>query len=343
VGVSERTVQCYSDCSYPGMTTQPGEWNLREYCEFYDSTSCMKATVSSCSCLPSCLSDCVDVFCDTMSSLSLLCAPSSSPLQDETGAAYLNKSSIQASCLDAYAATSPTQTLMTFLAALVFNNVNSIEMSTGESQEVAIVSMEMSISGVTASEIKIEKVVDGVSDITTTTSSLHALRSTPLSPQTLSASNVTYKFSVILEALGYDATSSSTAYLQLTEAITSAVVDGRLEENLRVVGVKVAVTTFSSVTIPSPPRYSNPVVTSLSLPPSLSPSSEHRTDSGDDDDQSPQPLHLALYILGGVLGMSFLALGGLMTLKRQKRIVRENQSKEIETRTTLTENPLQEE
>jgi hypothetical protein len=332
--VSKRTLECYSNCSYSGMSVPPGQWGLLEYCEFYQSTSCTMSTVSSCSCVPICLSDCVDVFCDSMSSLALICGSSV-----DQGAVYPNTSSTQSSCLDAFAATSPTQTLMTFLAVLVFKNVNVFEMSTLESQDVAIVGMEMSVSGVTANDITIERVADGDAAATTLLSVAGPLRSS-LSAQT--ASNVTYKFSVVLESLGYDSLSSSSAYLQLTEAITSAVADGRLEHNLRAVGAKAASSTFSSVSISSPPKYSTAVVTPKtdSSSPSSSPSSDHSKDSsGANDDESPRPLHLALYIIGGIIGVSLLALGGLMALNRRRRTAKE-QSYEIETRTTFSENPM---
>lgn len=325
--VNERTTQCYSNCTYPGMSTVPSDWSIQDYCEFYSSTFCSQSTVSSYSCSPPCLMDCVDVFCDTMSALVFICDPS-------VQSSYKNKSMVQSSCLHSYSSTSPTKTLMTFFATLVFGNVNSFEMNTIQSIDVSIVGMEMSLSGVTANEIEIESVV-GSESVT----SRRGLGSLFSSTDQQYSSNVTYKFSVILESLGFDLNSASSAYLQITDEITSSVVNGNLQQNIKATGITVGVNAFASLSIASTPVYSTAVFTVLqTTSPSSFPTSIHKNNSAGDNKNGNIPTPV-LYALGLVGGVALITLALLIAAKRKQQMKRGiGRVSEIET--PVSENPL---
>jgi hypothetical protein len=338
--LNERTTQCYSSCTYPGMSTTPVNWSLQDYCDFYSSTSCSLETVSSYSCVPPCLMDCVDVFCDTMSSLVFLCDSS-------LKSSYRNKSAVQSSCLHSYSATAPTKTLMTFLANLIFGNVNSMEMNSMEAMDVSVVGMELSLSGVTANEIEIESVTGSRRRLLSSRGGLvfgsHSSSSSTAAATAQYSSNVTYKFSVILESLGYDLSSASSAYLQITEEITAAVRDGNLQQNIKATGMAAGVDTFASLTITSLPQYSTAVYMTLetaspsSLPTSLD---QKNSGSGGGDNKSAAVPTPVFYVIGGVGGLALILLVLLMALKRKQRQMKRGIVRVSEIEARVSDNPL---
>jgi hypothetical protein len=222
---------------------------------------------------------------------------------------------------------------MTFLASVTFENVDSVELNTIESKEVSIVGMEMSLSGVTAKEIEIESIA-GKSISSRRALTLGSL-SSAIAATVQYSTNVTYKFSVILESLGYDVTSASSAYHQITDEITSSVINGNLQQNLKAAGVIAGVNTFSSLTITSLPHYTSPVLTTIeTASPSSLPTSISQRNSGGGGNNGGHVPTPVFYVLGGVGGLALIFLGLLMTLKgkqRQKKRGTERVS-EIETR-----------
>lgn len=267
--------------------------------------------------------DCIDVFCDTMSSLVFLCDSSMTSF-------YHNKSLVQSSCLNAYSSSAPTKTLMTFYTTIVFNNVNVADMETIESQGVAIAGMEMSISSVAAEDITISNIVDNAA-------SMARKYINPLS----SSTKVTYKFSVILETLGYDQSSGSAAYTQLTSEIDTAVADGSLQKSLMVVGETVGIITFSSLTITTPAQSTIAVFTPLvTASPTPFPTSLQQSNGNSSNKENDTVPTMVFYILGAVVAIALVSLAALMITKSNQRREKSNPSIEIETRNTLTESNL---
>jgi hypothetical protein len=238
------------------MSVQPEEWTEEEYCAFYQSTTCTQMTVSSYSCVPTCLSDCSDVFCDSMSALVFGCDATSH-------ATYKNKSALESSCLTSFSTNSPTQTDMTFTSSNEFDNVSPSEMNTTEGKEAAIAAMSLAMSGVTTDQIKIVSITGSegrrrqlfqTNQWNSNEKSHSSLRSEAIS------SVVIFKITVALEKLGYSSSSSSAAYDKLINQISTSVSSGQFQQNLKAAGQTLGITTFQSVAITKTPSYSPPAV-----------------------------------------------------------------------------------
>jgi hypothetical protein len=294
---NERTASCYADCSYPGMTMQPEDWTDEEYCAFYhQSATCSATSVASYSCVPSCLSDCSDVFCDSMSTLVFAC-------DDSVHATYKNKSALEKSCLNSYATNSPTRTQMSFTSQAEFGNVSPSEMDTTTGREAAIAAMTMAMPGVTADQVTIES-------ITEIESRRRLLSNKVINGVVVQAvsSNVLYKITVVLEL--YISSSYTAAYDQLVGEISSSVSSGQFQQNLKAAGQQLGVTTFQSADVSKTPAYSSPELTPLvTASPTPSPSSsptaseKKKKKSNNNDDGK-----LAGIIVGSVIGGFLLLL-----------------------------------
>lgn len=255
-----------------------------------------------------------------MSSLVFLCDP-------DMISSYHNISLVQSSCLDAYSSSAPTKTLMTFLTTIVFNNVDTLDMETIESQMVAIIGMEMSLSGVPVDDITINNVVDG-----------NAALERRYLGTTEDVTNVTYKFSIVLETLGYDQSSGSSAYTQITNEIDSAVADGNLQRNLIAAGETAGIVTFSGLTITTQPQYTTAVFDSLETAmPTPSPTTVDHSNGNSGRSNVPATV---FYALGSVVALALVGLGILMVMKRNHKSETFGSNIEIETRNTLTEKYL---
>merc|ERR1712000_450420 len=225
---SNRTTTCYSDCSYPGMTVDPADWGDEE--------------VAAYSCVPDCLLDCSDVFCDSMSTLVYACDPDSS-------ATFANKTVLETECLDSYAADAETETLLDFDTVNTFDDVSADEMRNDTaSQQAAISAMSLSMSGVPASQISIKS----IEDASTRRMFRRSLQS--------SGAEVTFNVVAKLEQLGYKSTEGDAAYSSLTNQISQSVSSGEFQQNLKAAGQTVGVTTFDNAKVQKTPTYSEPVV-----------------------------------------------------------------------------------
>lgn len=312
---TERTIACYSDCKYPGSPPVE-EWTEEDYCAFYtQSTTCSLSTIKSYSCVPTCLKDCSDVFCDSMSTLVYSCDPN-------VHATYRNKTVVESSCLASYSSTAETKTLMTFTTDSTFDGVSPTEMQNDQNaQDAAIVAMSMSISGVPADQISIESITGSDSrrnlgfSLSTTRSNLkgsarsNAHHNEKIEFQTAQAV-VNYKITATLEALGFSESTSDLAYQQLTNQISSSVATGQFQQNLKAAGTTKGLTTFQNAEVTKQPTYTAPQVTVLiSAPPTSQPTSQptsHHKKSDSKTDIAP--------IVGGVIGGFFglLLIGALI-------------------------------
>jgi hypothetical protein len=303
---TERIISCYADCTYPGMTMPPEEWGQEEYCTFYEqSTTCNESSVSSFSCVPSCLSDCSDVFCDTMSALVFTCDASAHGTYEE-------KTAVESECLDSYATKTPTKTQMTFTALSEFDGVTPSEMDNTESKSAAITAMSLAMSGVTTDDIAITSITGSGGR------RLKKLFPKPLtigardeaeavlSIQAISSSSVLYEITVVLEALGYSDTSSSAAYDQLVAQISDSITSGKFQTDLKTAGAMAGVSTFQAASVSKIPTYTAPqliyVTTSAPTPasssaPSPFPSQAPARTKKDDGEKTQVGA-----IVGGVVG-----------------------------------------
>jgi hypothetical protein len=284
---TERTSLCYADCTYPGMTLAPADWGEEEYCAFYEqSTTCSESSVSAFSCVPTCLKDCSDVFCDTMSALVFACDVTSR-------ATYRNKTAVESECLASYAANSSTQTQLSFTSETEFGGVSPSEMDTPESRNAAIVAMSLAMSGVTTDDITITSITGTEArrlnilpkhlSIKTAVVGSTSLRNglpastggADISVQAVS-STVNYQITVLLEQLGFSNTATTAGYDQLVAEISSSITSGKFQQNLKAAGATAGVTTFQSADVSKIPIYSQPQVIYLTtdsptLVPSTSP------------------------------------------------------------------------
>jgi hypothetical protein len=327
---TERITSCYADCTYPGMTMPPAEWGEEEFCIFYDqSTTCNKSSVSSFSCVPSCLLDCSDVFCDTLSAMVFGCDASSH-------GSYKEKTAVESACLDSFATKTPTKTQMMFTALSELDGVSPSELNNTESKNALIAAMALAMSGVAADDITI---------VSMTASGGRRLNIIPKHPtigvrkpafvpiqakaETVSvqakaeavsiqaiSTIVVYQIAVVLEALGFSDTSSSTAYTQLVAQISNSITTGKFQTDLKTAGAAAGVTTFQAVSVTKIPTFTPaqviyvttnaPSPASSSAPsPAPSPASQQK---GTDDDNNQIGA-----IVGGVVGgfVSLLALVGV--------------------------------
>lgn len=304
------------------MISSPSDWDIEDYCQFYsESTSCSILSVSDCSCIPNCLLDCPDVFCDSMSTLVYAC---NNNIMYPT---FKNKTNVESSCLSSYASQSPTKTQMTFIAEFIFNNVDPIEMKQTTSINVAITTLSVSISGIPANQIKIiEK-----NDIT----------SNQVNDISLSVNSIiNYEITVILESLGYNADSASTAYDHLITEITESVVSGSFQQNLRALGYTTDITTFQNAIISTIPTYSSPIIINIEtyLPtilPTISSNNNEKSNSNNNNKQNKEISSIIGGIIGGFIGLIIVILIIKYTWNNNKK---NKNNIEIETRNTFDEN-----
>ena len=312
---SERTKSCYSDCSYPGMTVQPADWGQEEYCAFYASTTCTEQSVSQDLCTPTCLTDCVDVFCDTMSTLVYACDSDST----ET---YADKTALENQCLDASAANAETETLLIFSAASSFDDVSAAEMEASEDAKTAArTTMSLAMSGVPVNQIVITDISDS-----STRRQLQGGSSRKLTTST----EVTYQITAKLEALGFKSTDGDAAYSSLTGQISNSVSSGAFQQNLKASGQTIGVTTFSNAKVIKTPSYSEPdvvsvVTTTPTSMPSRAPSALSERGGGDNDDGGISDGIIAVIVIFSIIGCIAIVIGAYYIYTQRQRKDLENQ------------------
>merc|ERR1712000_505356 len=299
---SNRTTTCYSDCSYPGMTVDPADWGDEEYCQFYASTTCSEEAVAAYSCVPDCLLDCSDVFCDSMSTLVYACDPDSS-------ATFANKTVLETECLDSYAADAETESLLDFDTVNTFDDVSADEMRNDTaSQQAAISAMSLSMSGVPASQISIKS----IEDASTRRMFRRSLQS--------SGAEVTFNVVAKLEQLGYKSTEGDAAYSSLTNQISQSVSSGEFQQNLKAAGQTVGVTTFDNAKVQKTPTYSEPVVIAVVTvqPTSFPTSAPTLTPKKSDDDVALSDGEIAGIVIGSVVGFCLLVFGAYICWDKKR-------------------------
>jgi hypothetical protein len=314
---SERTTSCYSDCSYNGMTVEPANWGEAEYCAFYASTGCTEESVAADTCMPSCLSDCVDVFCDSMSTLVYACDSSSD-------ATYANKTRLENQCLNSNAATAETETLMTFDSSNTFDGVSADEMRNDQaSQDAAIAAMSLAMSGIPANQITIKSITDSTR------------RNLQGNVQRRLAGGVTVVYSILanLEALGYSSTDSSAAYNSLTGQISNSVSSGAFQQNLKAAGQSKGVSTFAAATVSKPPAFSEPTTVAVKTvaptsAPTMAPTSTKKRNGGGDDDEELSSGITAAIVICTIIGCCCIVIVGFFALNKKKREDLEEQFKQ---------------
>ena len=130
----------------------------------------------------------------------------------------------------------------------------------------------------------------------------------------LKLSDVTYELNVTLESFGYSFRTADSAYAQITDQITSAVVTGKFQEDLKAAGQTAGVTTFANVVVNESPMYTPArIIRRAAAPPTVNPSSQPTPHVNkkkrivNDDDSN------VAIIAGGTVGVIFfLALGGCL-------------------------------
>jgi hypothetical protein len=280
------------------MTVQPEDWTEEEYCAFYQqSTTCSESSVASYSCVPSCLSDCSDVFCDSMSTLVFAC-------DDSVHATFKNKSAVEKTCLDSSAANVETRTQMSFTSETEFGGVSPSDMNSTAAKEAAIAAMTLAMSGVTADQITILSITGTESRRLSSNKNMIAksyMRNGVVAQAV--TSNVLYKITVVVELLGYSSSSSTAAYDRLVNQISTSISSGQFQQNLKAAGQTAGVTTFQSADVSKIPTYGSPEVTQLvtaaptpaPTPAPTTPEKDNKKSNNDDDNNAGA-------IAGGVIG-----------------------------------------
>lgn len=296
------------------MTVDPADWGSTEYCQFYASTACTEDTVGAYACVPDCLNDCSDVFCDSMSTLVYACDPDSS-------ATYSNKTVLETECLDAYAEGAETETLLEFDSESTFDDVSAAEMrNSTEAQNAALSAMSLAMSGVPVSQITIKDIKDEESN-------------RRLFRRFLQTSGAIVTFGIVakLEQLGYKSTEGAAAYTSLTNQISQSVSSGAFQQNLKAAGQTAGVTTFQNAKVNKSPVYTDPVVVAVvtvkptsfptpapSVVPTPVPTNVPKKNS-DNDDIALSESEISGVVVGSVIGFCLL-LGVVYLCWDKKRL-----------------------
>lgn len=304
------------------MTVEPADWGSEEYCAFYETTDCTAASVASNECTPSCLEDCVDVFCDSMSTLVYACDPSSD-------AVYADKNSLETQCLNSNAANAETETEMIFSSQNVFDGVSAADMQNdAAAQDAARAAMAAAMSGIPIQQIRITDISDG------SRRNLQGNNDAPSAQRRLvSSTSVTYEITAKLEDLGYTSQDSDAAYKSLTDQISSSVSSGEFQQNLKASGQSAGVSTFSQASVTKKPAYSDPVTiavvtTTPTSSPTIAPTAFSKRGSGSDDDNGLSGGILAVVIVFSVIGAVCLIIIVFYLTNKRKREDLEEQFKQ---------------
>jgi hypothetical protein len=308
---SNYTKACYSDCTYTGNTKDPSDWEAAEYCAFYASSGCTTAGISGFTCVPECLNDCPDAFCETFSTMNFQC-DNANP--DES--VYRNKTALDDACLDSYAATASTETEIEFDSNVSYDGVNSSYFNNADARDSAIVAMAESIAGVTASDITIKS----ITDVTTTT------RRRRLDTTTSAA--VVYNIQTTAEKLGYSSSGASAAYTSMTDQITNSVSSGNFLTKFKSAAAAKSLAVPATMAVPtSGLSYSAPTIvyavtatpTRAPTPnPTVAPTAKVNSRKNDDDDEGLSGGAIAGIVIGVVVGVVLIAVLVMYMLSHSK-------------------------
>lgn len=227
---------CFDTCSYPGSTKNPSQWGLSELCEFYDSTKCSATNISKYACVPACLYECGNVFCNSFSRLSFLCA------QPKLEVDYGKASAMEGKCLNSFAEVISTETLVEFNISIVFENITAEEFLNDTKAQNAT----EYVVAFTMPQVKIYQVfIMGVrnyialSDEKPMFQYLHQDRMAVSVDLIGSAVEVVLNVQVIVELLGYASTDALVAYVDLKTSAISAYVSKQILRRLQAEGLLV--------------------------------------------------------------------------------------------------------
>ena len=290
---TNRSKACYADCTYPGNTQSPDTWTGAEYCAFYESTECGTDSIADYSCVPSCLSTCPDVFCETFSTLDFTCDG-----DHHDSSLYRNKTALDNACIASYSSGADTVTLLEFDSLVSYDGVNSSYFDSAAAKDSAIFAMAESMSGVTASNINITNITDVIFD-----------RRMRRRLDTTDETVITYNIKTTVEALGYTSSDASAAYTSLTDQVSSSVSSGQFLTLFKTAASAASLPVPSSMTVPSSGLSFTPakVVSAVTTSPTAAPSvSADTSGSKHDDDDDLSAGAIAGIVIGSVAGVALI-------------------------------------
>lgn len=211
----DSAVACMSECSFPGNVNDPSVWSKSEFCEFYEFTGCSLDNVSSYTCAPQCLSDCVNVFCDIFPKLASICGISSLS-DDEVASAELL-------CLTSFSEKTGTLTQLVFETTLIFQGVTAdeflLDVSAQNATKFVIASF---MNNINVLQIRIVSIVSNTRP--------EAQNSTNRRLNEGEDAIVTYEIDVFIEPLGFQ--QGQLAYKSMVTSLTSAYIVGEIRRKL---------------------------------------------------------------------------------------------------------------
>jgi hypothetical protein len=194
-------------------------------CEFYDASSCTTENITDYSCVPSCLSDCGDVFCDSFSKLSFLCAEPSKVVD------YRKALAIEKTCLGSFMQGTTTETALQFNVSVVFGNVTVEEFRNDTEAQNATIRILTDIMGgdpaVVIYEINPYFLNSGNNNTNSTTRLLYSIDSTG------QYTEVVFGVTVIIEQLGFSSQQALLAFLDLKASLSDAFLSRYIVQTLK--------------------------------------------------------------------------------------------------------------
>jgi len=204
--------------------------------------------------------------------------------------------------------------------------------------DAAIAAMSLAVSGVPADQISILQVTGSESrrlDLSLAYSQSSHLKGSSSAPRhdvsmQAVSSNILYQLNATLEALGFSESSSDDAYSQLTSEISSSIVSGKFQQDLKASGQTSGVNTFTAAEVNKVPDYGAPTLilkvtsppTSLptgqpTTPPPTSQPTRHKKGNSADDDGNVGAI--AGGVIGGFIGLVIIGVIIYYCTSQQRR------------------------
>jgi len=221
--VTEKISNCYSQCSLGSLNNDPTTWDTADYCGFNIYSNCDKQNVADYACVPACLENCPNVFCDTMSTLVLNCDGSSAE------GSFSSKADLQAACVASYAASAETLTVLSFETSTSLAGVSAASVREDEAaQYAARVSIASAMSNIPVSQVNITNITDVV-DRRRLRAGAHNF------PRQLVGTGANIEFAILaeLEQLGFTSSQATEVYELLVGQVEESINSGEFVENLK--------------------------------------------------------------------------------------------------------------
>lgn len=231
----------YADCTYDSATASSGSWSTAEFCEFRSKSGCDLDSIAAYACVPACLENDPNVFCDSMSTLALNC-------DDASGGSLITHAELQTACVASYAASAETLTEISFETSTSLAGVSASSLQADQTaQYAARVTMSLAMSSVPVDQVTITTITDSVDG--------RRRRSREVSdadteaPRLLTSSGVNIEFAVTaqLEQLGYTSAGAADAHAALVTEIAASVDSGEFVQNLQANSNSNGSSTFAAV------------------------------------------------------------------------------------------------